>query len=340
MAGGLAFVIWGETTHPGIVGRHGTQLATAIALAVAAAAWIGWAVVGPTGNSPVLTVFVGLTGLAGSALLFVHPAPAVCWFAVFACVDFGASMPARVGAPLAGACCALLLGGYLAHRGDWLATFAAVTFVCYVLGSNRRQAARSAMLTERTRIAAELHDILGHSLTALSLQVQAAAAALDGTGDRDRALAHLTKAARLARSGQEETVAAVRTLREGAVGVHDLVGNLIDTSGLPADLSVQGKPRPLSATTGMAVYRLLQEALTNAGKHAPGSDTEVVLRYEPAALTVTVSNRLAGAGDAVGDSVGGGQGLRAMRERITQVGGTLATDTVGGLWRLEARVPT
>src|SRR4051812_39290639 len=258
MVAGLAFVLWGEIAHPGIVGMHGTRLATAIALALSAAGWLGWAAAGPRGNSPLLTGFVCWTGLAGSVLLFVHPATAACWFMVFACVDAGAALPARVGMPLAGICGGILLTGYLLHRGDALATFAAVSFVAYVLGTNRRAAARAAMLAERGRIAAELHDILSHSLTALSLHVEAASAALETTADRDSALVHLAKAARLARSGQEETVAAVRTLRSGAVGVHELITSLMDSSGLTTNLTVRGKPRPLSAATGMAVYRLLQ----------------------------------------------------------------------------------
>lgn len=335
MVAGLAFIIWGETAHPGIVGAHGIPLVTAIALALAAAGWIAVAVVGPTTASPTATVFVCWTGLAGSVLLYVHPATAVCWFTIFACFDAGANLRARVGVPLVVVCCAVLVAGYGAHRGDALATFAATTFVVYVLGSNRRQAARSAKLTERARIAAELHDILGHSLTALSFQVEAAAAALEETDDRDRALTHLHKASRLARSGQEETMAAVRTLRDGAVGVHDLIGILIGDSGLPAGLTVNGTPRPLPATTGMAVYRVLQEALTNAGKHAPGNDATVTLSYEPKSVTVTVANKTGAAADAVS----GGQGLRAMRERIAGVGGVLATEVDGDTWRVEARVP-
>ncbi|MFR9780601.1 sensor histidine kinase [Micromonospora sp. MS34] len=335
MAAGLAFIIWGETAHPGIVGLHGARLATSIALAVAAVGWVGWAVAGPRGTSRPLAVFVCWTGLAGSVLLFVHPAPAVCWFTVFACVDAGAALPATVGVPLVGMCCAILLGGYLSGRGDALATFAAVAFVAYVVGSNRRAAARAAMFAERGRIATELHDILGHSLTALSLQVEAASAALETTGDTDLALARLTKAARLTRSGQEEIVAAVRTLRHGTVGVHELIKQLIDASGLPADLTVRGRPRPLSATTGMAVYRLVQEALTNAGKHAPGTEAAVTLSYEPQTLTVTVANPTV----ARPEAISGGQGLHVMRERIRQVGGTLVTGATGNRWQIEGRVP-
>lgn len=335
MVAGLAFMVWGETAHPHIVGAHGTQLATAIALTVAAAGWIGWAVAGPTGTSSTLTAFVSITGLAGSVLLVIHPATAICWFTVWACIDAGAALPPRLGVVLAVVCGGVLLAGYLAHRGDLLATLAAVTLVAYVIGLNRRYQARAATLAERGRIAADLHDILGHSLTALSLQVQAAAAALDPAGDVERARTHLERAAQLARSGQEETVAAVRTLRDGTVGVDHLATGLIATSGVPAQLTVRGSARPLPASVGMATYRLLQEALANAGKHSPGSEVTVILAYDPDTVTVTVDNSTSEAGTAVS----GGNGIPGMRQRVAQLGGTLAAGPVGDQWRVHAELP-
>jgi two-component sensor histidine kinase len=332
---GLALVLWGQIALPGILGWHGTQLATTIALACTAVGWLGWAVTGPGGDSTAVMVWMCGTGLAGSVLLFLHPVSAVCWFALFACLVAGAALPTRVSAPLAGACVALLLIGYLLHRGHTLPTYASVLFVAYAVGLGRRSHARAAMLDERARIAGELHDVLSHSLTALAVQVQAASAALLVAGDRDRALTHLSSAERLIRSGQEETVAAVRTLRDGAVGVHELAQRLIDASGLPARLTVEGTPRELSAATGMAVYRLLQEALTNAGKHAPGSDTQIVLRYDRDRLTITVDNETVAGVEAVT----GSHGLRTMRDRITQVGGAVASGAVGDRWEVRAWVP-
>src|SRR3954454_19866641 len=122
MMAGLAFVLWGEIAHPGIVGLHGARLATAITLVLASLGWIGWAIAGPRGTSPTLTVFVCWTGLAGSALLVAQPAPAVCWFALFACIDAGAALLARIGVVLMGVCSGALLIGYLMGRGDALAT--------------------------------------------------------------------------------------------------------------------------------------------------------------------------------------------------------------------------
>ncbi|MFC5185731.1 sensor histidine kinase [Actinomadura harenae] len=332
---GLAFMAWGETAHPGILGTRGTPLATAIAFTAASAGWLAWGLAGPLGDSAVVTASVCWTAVAGSALLFVHPATAVCWFALWACVFAGAARPARIGLPLTLVCVGILLAGYLTHRGGSLATLAAVMFVAYVIGRERRGHAQAATLTERGRIAAELHDILGHSLTALSLQVRTASAALEITGDRDLALAHLARAGRLAHAGQEETVAAVRTLRDGALAVESLARGLIDTSGVPATLTVEGRPRPLTASRGMAVYRMLQESLTNAGKHAPGADASILLSYTPRRLAVTVDSP----DGADAGAVSGGQGLRLMRERIEGVGGELTAGPDDGVWRVRAEVP-
>jgi signal transduction histidine kinase len=335
MFAGLAFIIWGETAHPGAAGLHGTGLVTSVALAAAALGWIGWAIAGPAGTSRPLTVFVCWTGVAGAALLFVHPAPAVCWFAVWACVDAGAALPRRIGLVLMGVCCGILVTGYLMHRGDLLATFAAVAFVAYLVGRNRREQARSATLTERNRIAAELHDILGHSLTALSLQVEAASAALEVVGDQDQALLHLEKAARLTRSGQEEAVAVVRTLREETVDLQELTASLIDSSGMAVELTVTGTPRPLPANAAMTAYRVVQEALTNAGKHAPHAGITIVLSYGADELKVTVASGSGGSANPVG----GGQGLRGMRERVAVAGGTVSAGATDDGWLVKATVP-
>ncbi|MEV5576442.1 histidine kinase [Spirillospora sp. NPDC052269] len=333
---GLAFMVWGETAHPGILGTRGTPLATAVAFTAASAGWLAWILLGPLGDSATVTVSVCWTAVAGSALLFVHPAPAVCWFTLWACVFAGAARPTRIGFPLTMVCVGILLAGYLTHRGGSLATLAAVMFVAYVIGRERRGHAQAATLAERGRIAAELHDILGHSLTALTLQVETATVALETVGDRNLALTHLERAGRLAHAGQEETIAAVRTLRDGALAVESLARGLIDASGVPATLTVEGTPRPLTASKGMAVYRMLQESLTNAGKHAPGADASVVLAYLPRRLTVTMDSPVG----ADAKAVSGGQGLRLMRERIEGVGGTLTAGPHADLWRVHAEIPS
>lgn len=332
---GLAFLLAGRVPQPGTVGLHGAPLATAIALGVTSVGWIAWALLGPFGDSTAITVSVCVSGVAGSALLVAYPSATVCWFMLFACIDAGSTRHRRTGIALTAVCVAILLGGFVTHRGYALATYAAIAFVAYVIGRNRSDYARAERFAERQRLAAELHDILGHSLTALSLRVQAATAILETGGDGELALDNLRTASRLARAGQDEAMAAVRTLRDGAVGLHDLARNLIDGAGAPVELTVAGTPRPMSAATGMAVYRLLQEALTNAGKHAPGAPATVRLEYGPHVLTVIVDN------PTVPGTVtaGGGQGLPGMRERVRQVGGTVTAGAFGDHWRVEAVVP-
>ncbi|WP_198167184.1 sensor histidine kinase [Microbispora sp. ATCC PTA-5024] len=299
-----------------------------------------------------MLILILATGLAGSVLLVLHPALAVFWFTFWACVGAGADFPSRTGGVVVICCCCVLLVGYLDHRGDALAGYAAVAFVAYLLGHNRKlyvdmaqqalraadDRARAATLTERTRIARELHDVLAHSLTSLSLQVEAASAALETTGDQERALSHLEHAGRLVRSGQEEAVAAVRALREGDVAALAMVERLVGAfreAGGQVTLRVTGPVPTLPASHGMAVYRLVQEALTNAAKHAPGAPVDVHLSFTGDGFAVSVTN------DAAADTaapVSGGNGLAGMRERITAAGGTLTAGRVGAQWRVHAWV--
>ncbi|MCO5994141.1 sensor histidine kinase [Actinoallomurus rhizosphaericola] len=361
MLAGLAFMLWGETTHKGAAGLHGAHLRISVALAVSSAAWLGWAVLGPRGHSPALRAMIAATGLAGSVLLVLHPQPAVYWFTFWACVDAATMFPRREGVALAGGCCGVLVTGYALGCGDALATFAAVTFVAYLVGRNRRlhvdraeqarllaaqtrqageERARAAVLAERGRIARELHDVLGHSLSALALRLEAADAVLELTGDHEEARRHVGRARALARSGQEEAIAAVRTLREGEVDLPEMINGLVETfrqdTGASVRCVLSGTARPLPAEPALAVYRAVQEALTNAGKHAPGADVEVRVDYVRDELTVEVTN---GPGLVPAAAApGGGYGLTAMRERVRLAGGTVTSGSTEAGWRVRARI--
>jgi signal transduction histidine kinase len=334
MVAGLAVIIWAFVEFPDY--PAGSAVLVSVALAAAAAGWLGWAVTYNRAQSTLRTFLFCWMGLSGSVLLYFDPSLTVCWFAFWACVEAGAALPRRAGLALAGTSCAILLAGRLARHADLLGTLMAVDVIGYFLGLFRRQWGLAATTAERNRIAGELHDILGHSLTALSLQVETAAAALEGGGDVPRALRHLARAAELSRGAQEEAVAAVTTLRDGAVGLRELTEQLIASSGVTARLTVHGTERPLSAIAGMAVYRLVQESLTNAGKHAPGAEAAVTFDYRADSLAVTVINS---AGRDTDRTVGVGQGLRGMRERIAQTGGTVSAGPTADGWRVEARVP-
>jgi signal transduction histidine kinase len=265
MLAGLAAIIWAYIQFPDY--PAGSGLAAALALAVTAAGWTGWLAYSSRGPSRPQTAFVCLTGLAGRVLLCIDPSLTVCWFTFWACVEAGAELPRPVGFGLAGTCCAILLAGRLLQHGELLGTFAAAAFVAFSLGMYRRQREQAATTAERNRIAGELHDILGHSLTALSLQVETAAAALEVSGDVGTALTHLDRAAQLTSGAREEAVAAVSAMRDGAVGLAELTERLIASCGLTAELTVNGPPRPLSAAAGMAVYRLVQECVQPCHRH-------------------------------------------------------------------------
>ncbi len=231
------------------------------------------------------------------------------------------------------------------------------------LRATRRAEAKAAALAERARLAREMHDILAHVLSALSLQLEATGLLLEEEGASQRALQQVHRAQRLAHDGLDEAQQAIGALRgdrlPGPELLADLVEGFTQATGMTARLAVDGEPRPLAREAGLAVYRTTQEALTNIRKHAkaPG-DVTVALRWRPDGLSLTVEDRPAGGPDgamvaaprtdgssvdepevrgsgAVGaaltgsgaDGAGtGGYGLAGMRERAELLGGELEAE--------------
>ena len=107
-------------------------------------------------------------------------------------------------------------------------------------------------------------------------------------------------------------------------------------AGADVTLTVEGDVAGLPATTGLAVYRIAQEALTNAAKHAPGAPTEVRLRVSPGEVTLTADSRV---GPAKGASAGAGLGMVSMRERAESVGGSCEAGPGGRGWLVRASLP-
>ncbi|MGA5515302.1 sensor histidine kinase [Streptomyces pseudogriseolus] len=207
--------------------------------------------------------------------------------------------------------------------------------------------ARQARLLERQRIAQDMHDSLGHQLALIA--VHAGALEVDPElGDRPREGVGILREA--ARSAMRELREAVGILRDdveeppapasgpvpvpgpgpetagapparGVAGVDALVASS-RSAGAPVELRRSGEERPLAPAADHAVYRIVQEGLTNAHKHAPGAPMTVELRYEPDSLVVEVANGPVPDGaPAAPPAISGGQGLAGLRERARLVGG-------------------
>jgi len=212
---------------------------------------------------------------------------------------------------------------------------------------DRLEQARQAVEEERARIARELHDIVSHGLSVVVLQTAAARAALqDGGTDVDR---HLDAVEETARDALGEMRRMLGLLQAGDLtdpaappapspGLHSLPA-LVDratTAGLRVtaelDLGTQ-----LPDGLELAIYRVVQEALTNAVKHAPGSAVTVRLRVDDDAAAVTVTDD--GARTTVAEPQGAGHGLIGMRQRVQLYGGTLSAGPAEGGYRVAATFP-
>jgi signal transduction histidine kinase len=194
----------------------------------------------------------------------------------------------------------------------------------------------------RITLARDLHDVLAHSLGGLVVQLDAVDALLEA-GEVDRARRRVVDARGLAADGLADARRAVAALRDPdsvvaspvepeafAVALDDLVGAHRALGGA-AELTVAGAPRTLSAAQAAALRRALQEALSNARKHAPGQPVRAELAWQDDRVTLRISNPLpAASGGALARS-GGGHGLEGMRERFAALplGGTATAGSDG-----------
>jgi signal transduction histidine kinase len=201
-----------------------------------------------------------------------------------------------------------------------------------------------ATAEERARIARDLHDSAGHAISVIA--VRAGAARLGHHKDPDRSVLALAAIEELARQTVEEIDHMVGTLRAGpATDVVEAPAGLasLDTliaqhtaTGLDLSLELAGTPRPVGSAVDQAVYRILQEALTNAARHGAGS-ARVEVAFDDAAVKLTVTNPVRTGGTP---RSGGGHGLTGMRERAALLDGNLHAERVNGSFRVHARIPT
>ena len=208
----------------------------------------------------------------------------------------------------------------------------------------RESAARVAVAEERARIARELHDVVAHAVSVMVLQVGAIRHKLPDALAEDRdALRSVERAGRTALAEMRRLLAAMR--REGDEAEFspqpglDRLDSLLDEigrAGLPVELRVDGEPFPLPRGVDLSAYRIVQEGLTNALKHAHASNADVTVCYRPDELEIEVRDN--GHGSATSDGLG--HGLIGVRERVKIYGGKMSAGTaINGGFVLSTRLP-
>ena len=358
--------------HPG---QGGSGVVVAIALGLSAAAWLVWMFAGRT--HPVVLPALIVMAAAGGVLAGVSwGSPAV---AVGCVVTATAGVRLETEASLAitaetiaafliagiatGAPAGTLAGYPAAFLGLWAF---GLTRRAYVLRAEQAEEAleqarrartaetHAAALAERARIAREIHDVLAHSLGAVSVNLQAAEGLLsslpDDSPELAKAIECVERAGAFTREGLAEARRAILALRDtetAAAPVSSLTEQLRALTDeyradadAPVGFSVAGQPRAVGAEAGLTAFRTAQEALTNARKHAPGQPVSLTLRFDPASTMVRVVNPLPPDG-AAGPlaHTGAGYGLTGLRERAALIGGTLIAGPADGQWSVCLTIP-
>lgn len=334
-------------------GSHGLRVAMPIALVacliVAMPLFVAW-------TRPLIMLAAVWAGAALFTAIVVPLGPmftalALLFLPAYAVAYFATRRQAMLGL---GICCLGALACFGSERlltdlpfifGSWVAgrVLAERSLLVAQLQANNRRLAeqhvielKKAVLEDRARVARDLHDSVGHSLTVIALHAGAARRALDL--DRAQALAAL-------RTIRATAIAALAELQIAGIGgtspsLND-VGRLIEgarAAGLTVELEVDEADVPLPQAIEAAAYRVVQEALTNVIRHAPGATAKVTLRWAPPYLDLTVVNdRSNSPGD---ESSPGGRGLLGMRHRVESCGGQLELRSlVEGGHEVRARFP-
>lgn len=359
-------LVWGvalvytvvSTTKPGLSGRHLTAL---VLTATTAIGWFGWLasrsrrmdrlsaisilILAASGGvvtavlSHIGILLVGVAGMCAASLFDLWPAVAlVCSGVLAAAIGYAVHSTSAVvianAASGAFAGVVVGVGRRQQHERSWREAELA-------LARQRSEVEheRAEVLAERNRIAREVHDVLAHTLSALSVQMEALDSLVAGGADEARVREGLQRSRQLVVTGLDETRQAVKALRDEPVAVAEQVAVAAADSGARVD--VIGSARALTAAQGLALVRVAQEALTNARKHAPGTSAQVTLEFLASSVRLTVTNTMNGSAPSELAASGGGFGLPGMKERVELLGGTLtAGATTGETWQVQADVPT
>ncbi|MFF8380132.1 sensor histidine kinase [Streptomyces sp. NPDC015661] len=220
------------------------------------------------------------------------------------------------------------------------------------LRAEQEAALRRAVEAERSRIARELHDVVTHNVSMMTIQAGAARTVLDSSPDLAReAMLAVEAAGRTAMSELRHVMGLLTMAADGPDPAADValapqpgldrlteLTDRVRSSGVPVEVAVRGVPVELPAGVDLAAYRVVQEALTNAVKHAAGARVSVTVEYGDGRLRVEVSDT--GGRRLRTAEPGGGHGLLGLRERLAVYGGTLdAGSRPHGGYRVRAVIP-
>jgi signal transduction histidine kinase len=208
----------------------------------------------------------------------------------------------------------------------------------------QEQRARAAVAEERTRIARELHDVVAHAISVIVVQARGGRRLLEAEPDEarsafdtiestgQRALDEMRRLLGMLRADDEELALAPQP---SLARLDALVAD-VERAGLPVELAVEGEPAELPPGIDLSAYRIVQEALTNALKHAGPAHARVVVRYAPDEVELEVADDGAGGGNGAGS----GHGLIGIQERVAMLGGDVeAGSRPDGGYAVRARLP-
>jgi signal transduction histidine kinase len=359
---GLGLISWTVLTSKLAPATSGRGLVVLVVWVIAVLAWLVWTFW--SSRLDRMTPDVYALALAGGFLAAASPNSAGSAFVFVAATAIGVRVGLFSGLTVALLGASALGAGAIIYDNSGLGVLAYTLGFCALAlaGTNLRQLnlradqaelllaqtqrsheeqLRSARLEESARIARDIHDLLAHSLAGLAIQLEATDALLAQGADTDAIRERVQRAYALAREGLQETRRAVGALRgDPVVPAPAAIAALIGQYEAPVDYSLTGDESRLDGQVGETVLRVVQEALTNIRKHAPGAEVVVAVVVAQDGVDVTVENRalspVASSGLA---STGGGYGLRGMRERAAQMGGTLAAGPEGDGWRVSLHLP-
>jgi signal transduction histidine kinase len=357
----IVAVIVGVLTA-GLPAEPDRRAAALVLLVLAAAGWLSALRPRSTRMSAVLLVGTGLAGAALDVLQPHGPAFVIGYMAmaglalrlprrlafatgVVVLAAVAAAQAATSARPLAAAINIGLGAGFLFAAGSFAAISRAARETAEALlaqeAATRAAREEAAALAERTRLARELHDVLAHTLSGLAVQLEGARLLAGATGADPRLAEQVTRAQALARDGMGNAKRAVSALRGDALPGPALLPQLVSevraTAGIPVTLTVSGAVRPLVPEAGLAVYRTVQEALTNTAKYAGrGASARVNVSWTDDGVAVEIVDNGDG---ATPTAVSGGFGLTGVAERAALLGGHAEAGPVDGGFRVHLRLP-